>query len=47
MLCGIDTILRNISSFILNVRIFHKIMSIPWNNAMDLNNVMTITNKCN
>jgi hypothetical protein len=36
VLCGIDNILHNI----LNVGIFYKIMSVPQNIVMNLNNVM-------
>ena len=40
MLCGIDNILQNISSFSVNGGIFHIRLSVPHNVVMDLNNVM-------
>ena len=41
MFCETDIILQNIPSYKLNVRIFHKILSIPHNIVMDPNNVMS------
>jgi hypothetical protein len=40
--CGIVNILRNIPMFSLNVRIFSRILSVPHNIVMDLNNVMRV-----
>ena len=43
MLCGTYNIMQNIPSFRLNVtNIFCKILSVPQNIVMDLNNVMCL-----
>ena len=41
MLCGIDIIPWNIPPFRLHVRNFYKVLLVPQNNVMDLNNVMS------
>ena len=42
MFYGINNIPQNILIFKLNVGIFHRILSIPWNIVMDPNNIMDL-----
>jgi hypothetical protein len=45
LFCGIDNIQQNIPAFILNVGIFCRILSIPHNIVIYLNNVMVVADE--